>query len=362
MKIGFAVFGGGAFNTDRRGHPSRPIRNEPALLLEELAIEWPDVTWRVACRSRTGNYDLRRTWPKNVEFAEDPKEVSLNGADALLCWSVFTVSSALGETLTLDGRPQATRADRDNYMAPVGRMINASSVPVTWCVNDIRSVLKARDVRPPLSAVLSQHTFEKKIKTLFTPGGEVTIPYVNAGLAMTAVPWFQEPSMYRVGEDVEVRFLASSSGRSYRDELVAAYGAINRGPTSQQEYTEWLRSTWGVLMLPAAKDRGWATTKLWESWAHGALTFSPPDYDTQDVSQQDKAGVGQYLRVTSSDDLWQKVDVLRKDPDLTLDVRRTCRNLYEKAYWDREYLTHIGSEFGLKRTGNWKRQQKKALK
>lgn len=107
-----------------------------------------------------------------------------------------------------------------------------------------------------------------------------------------------------------------------------------KGPVHIHELEEMLLKTKYTFMIPIGK--GWATAKYWEMAHYGVLPFFHPWYDTQcNIPAPD------FLRVSSPNELWDRIDQLNADDQLYENILRAVYETLLEEYYDGSYLNKL---------------------
>lgn len=96
-------------------------------------------------------------------------------------------------------------------------------------------------------------------------------------------------------------------------------------------------------MLPRVKytfcipiKYGWCTMKFWEMLHYGIIPFLHPSYDTQDNLK-----VPEFIRVTDSKDLFNKIKFLEENPEAYATLQENLKKLLKPEYYDGTALNKI---------------------
>jgi hypothetical protein len=305
MRIGLAVIGR-PFNPDPEADGL--VRNEPAILLKELAERHPDHEWEAITRHTD----------------EEP--------DRLIVWLAGGFAAMRQDTPRLDGSPQKYRRTLSVYVQPIADILQRTRPEPVWIVNDPRAYFRARDVPKP-SSILSQHAFEKK-----------GVRYHAAGMDIAGVPWYPEVRK-RLGTINPITVVASVTGKHGRREAIERWGVLNLYPQRQLQYAYWLKTTPETILFPPSSRSRWITAKFWECAANGVIPWMAEGYDSQDVSGVDRMGM-KFLRVKSKDELYNRRVMLFEDPEKAVRARKALRLLYERRFDSRPHITAIEARLG----------------
>jgi hypothetical protein len=112
-------------------------------------------------------------------------------------------------------------------------------------------------------------------------------------------------------------------------------------PAPWEDYYPLLRSVKSTFTTPSSGS-GWATTKPWQAFATKTVCFAHPRYDTQNhVFGELPTSTREYLRVSSPDELRQRVDEVHNDQALWEELTTHQSELYQKACDELEYARLI---------------------
>lgn len=129
---------------------------------------------------------------------------------------------------------------------------------------------------------------------------------------------------------------------SWSDESQAELGrTITPVPVTQMYQT--LRQFMATITFPASGSN-WATAKPWECFAAGTVCFFHPRYDEQDnILMHERYNTGPknraelrelhaFLRISSREELWDKVAALKKDKKLHKRIVALQRQHFERGF------------------------------
>jgi hypothetical protein len=96
-------------------------------------------------------------------------------------------------------------------------------------------------------------------------------------------------------------------------------------------------------MLPRVKytfcipiKKGWVTAKFWEMAHYGIIPFLHPTYD-----QQNNLKCPEFLRISSSQDLYKKIEFLEKNPDAYDTLVNNIKNMIKPEYYSGDHINNI---------------------
>jgi hypothetical protein len=116
---------------------------------------------------------------------------------------------------------------------------------------------------------------------------------------------------------------------------------IDIRPAPWDQYYPRLHSSLCTFTTPAS-GTGWATAKPWEAFAAGTVCFFHPDYDTQDNILGDAPEwLREYLRVSSPNELAERVNFMRHHESAWLAVIRAQRAHFDRAIESLDFVKHI---------------------
>lgn len=122
---------------------------------------------------------------------------------------------------------------------------------------------------------------------------------------------------------------------------------VNVQPADAAVYYDKIRSVRCTFTTPSSGS-GWATTKPWQAFAVGTVCFFHPEYDTQNniLIDADPA-LKEWLRVSTAEDLAQRVTYLRDNPEVWQWIITAQRAHYDKAVAELRHLSMIDERLGL---------------
>jgi hypothetical protein len=107
-----------------------------------------------------------------------------------------------------------------------------------------------------------------------------------------------------------------------------------KGPKKFNDLQEMLPRVKYTFCIPIKK--GWVTAKFWEMAHYGIIPFLHPDYD-----EQNHLKCPEFLRVTDSKDLFDKIEFLENNPDAYSELRRNIDGMLKDEYYDGSYLNEL---------------------
>lgn len=253
-----------------------------------------------------------------------------------------------------------------------------------WLCPDPRNYLKCREKRWPIRyPVLAQYDFLKYHKSErfgrfpdllqeYDPTGYKenslwvsNVAYCYSGLELTAVSDPQTlkfdpiPGPHKFGmvvnenltgvADSRLQLLKSWVLPNFPDAEIRGHWTeksqleLNRviNPVPYTEVMGTMKSFSTTLTTPASGS-GWATAKPWEAFALGSVCFFHPRYDDQGhilpnekstrAFSSDAEMLGQYLRVSSPQQLAERVEEVTSNPDLYYAIVTAQRRHYEDIF------------------------------
>jgi len=112
-------------------------------------------------------------------------------------------------------------------------------------------------------------------------------------------------------------------------------------PAKFETFNDKYHSILATFTTPSSGS-GWATTKPWEGFATGTVCFYHPAYDTQsNTLTHADAGLKDFVRVKTPEELKQRIDALATDKQLWLDTVRAQRALYDRAVSEKIWLQRV---------------------
>lgn len=107
-----------------------------------------------------------------------------------------------------------------------------------------------------------------------------------------------------------------------------------KGPKKFNDLQEMLPRVKYTFCIPIKK--GWVTAKFWEMAHYGIIPFLHPEYD-----EQNNLKCPEFLRVTDSKDLFDKIRFLEENPDAYSELRRNIDGMLKDEYYDGSYLNEL---------------------
>ena len=107
-----------------------------------------------------------------------------------------------------------------------------------------------------------------------------------------------------------------------------------KGPKKFNELQEMLPRVKYTFCIPIKK--GWVTAKFWEMAHYGIIPFLHPEYD-----EQNNLKCPEFLRVTDSKDLFDKIEFLENNPDAYSELRRNIDGMIKDEYYDGSFLNEL---------------------
>lgn len=118
-------------------------------------------------------------------------------------------------------------------------------------------------------------------------------------------------------------------------------------PVDVRDYFDLLQTARCTLTTPSSGS-GWATAKPWECFAAGVVCFFHPAYDDQNHILSDvPEWLRDWLRVTSSAELRDRVRTMHDMPTFWREVVETQRRHFDVAVRELRYLKLIEERLGL---------------
>lgn len=255
-----------------------------------------------------------------------------------------------------------------------------------WLCPDPRNYLKCREKRWPIRyPVLAQYDFLKYHKgerfgrfpsslSRYDPTGyrENTlwvsnVAYCYSGLELTAVnspdqlPFDPIPGPNQFGvvmnenlkgvKDSRLQLLQSWILPNFPDAAVRGHWTeesqiLLKRVIEPVPYTDVMRvmKSFATTLTTPASGSGWATAKPWEAFALGSVCFFHPRYDDQgwilpieanaheERWNDDARMLGSYLRVTSAEQLAERVKEVTENQDLYYAIVTAQRRWYEHSF------------------------------
>lgn len=109
-----------------------------------------------------------------------------------------------------------------------------------------------------------------------------------------------------------------------------------KGPKKFNELQEILPQVKYTFCIPIKK--GWVTAKFWEMAHYGIIPFLHPEYDGQNHLK-----CPEFLRVTDSKDLFDKIEFLENNPDAYSELRKNIDGILKDEYYDGSYLNELAT-------------------
>ncbi len=107
-----------------------------------------------------------------------------------------------------------------------------------------------------------------------------------------------------------------------------------KGPKKFNELQEMLPRVKYTFCIPIKK--GWVTAKFWEMAHYGIIPFLHPEYD-----EQNNLKCPEFLRVTDSKDLFDKIEFLENNPGAYSELRKNIDGMLKDEYYNGSYLNKL---------------------
>lgn len=119
----------------------------------------------------------------------------------------------------------------------------------------------------------------------------------------------------------------------WSDEIVNSDSRF-KGPKKFNDLQEMLPRVKYTFCIPIKK--GWVTAKFWEMAHYGIIPFLHPTYD-----EQNNLKCPEFLRVSSSKDLYKKIEFLENNPEAYDTLRKNLDSMIKDSYYDGSYLNDL---------------------